>query len=29
VDAVQLDTSRMSIDEAVAAAIAEVEARRG
>jgi cytidylate kinase len=28
-DAVMLDTSRMSIDEAVAAAIAEVEARRG
>ena len=28
-DAVQLDTSRMSIEEAVAAAIAEVEARRG
>jgi len=28
-DAVELDTSRMSIDEAVAAAIAEVEARRG
>ncbi|WP_294622573.1 (d)CMP kinase [uncultured Roseovarius sp.] len=28
-DAVMLDTSRMSIDEAVAAAISEVEARRG
>ncbi|MRU14819.1 (d)CMP kinase [Roseovarius sp. A21] len=28
-DAVQLDTSRMSIEEAVAAAISEVEARRG
>jgi len=28
-DAVMLDTSRMSIDEAVAAAILEVEARRG
>ena len=28
-DAVELDTSRMSIDETVAAAIAEVEARRG
>src|SRR6056297_2496100 len=28
-DAVQLDTSRMSIDAAVAAAISEVEARRG
>ena len=28
-DAVQLDTSNMSIDEAVAAAISEVEARRG
>jgi cytidylate kinase len=27
-DAIELDTSRMSIDEAVAAAIAEVEARR-